>query len=1264
MAAARVAEGGSARDERVSEPSLALRARVSAASLLSVVRVGAGASERPGVGARMVELRSGLRAALVVGLSALALTVCSSVHVVAAEDGPAKAPVELAAPSRFSADQQRKIALRDRLEDGLRPLRAEGKLDQALESASRMVALDRDVFGRDHPLVAQTLTVLGDVCVQRGDFAGARQALAEAVSIERRHHEKALWRVKVLERLLARVDRLEKLSEDQRHRLTAAMRQAHEFQVLYTAGKIAEATALAEQALTALGAVVGKEDPDYAAASFRLSSAYRRINLVDPRAEKLLVQELETTEKVYGKDHPEYAVALWHRGSFYSTMSAPAEAMGAEAARILLTNLTDTDLDFVYHLRFVAFVLGGRDADVENVLLRAIEINQCCGRDRTTTHADILEFLASLYTRRRGAYAQAEIALKQVLAIRKDTLGKSDPKSVSALRLLADVYRNRGSLDLQAATLKEAEDAERRAPPRLPATNLEMRARAQGFLFRNDFAQAEAIYQQLLEKDRKAGEDSPDYVADLAGLAYLYKEKGDRDRAIALYQQVIDADRRRYGAKHPVYVSAVQNLGAVYIAFKEYDKAEPLLKEAASVRRELNGEDSQAYAACLESLAGIAFNQERYDDCDALHREALGHVSRAGWPVRPDFLMGPFWHARGYVQENQPGRAAALLQPLLAYCEQYLNEVFAVQSERERIGTLRQFRARLDLYLFAARQAADGPPTAELYNHVLAWKDAADPRNELDVARRDPALKDLVGRLATARMRLAEIAYRPPPPEAQAEWVKQMQALRDEKETLEGELARRSGAYRRLKERGALDAAKVAAALPPGVALVDFFEYQDEVRGKARENHLLAFVVRRDRSVECVTIPNSDRLVRVPVAAWRAALAAGDAPRMAASAATLRDRVWKPLEPLLGDATTVLVAPDGALAEMALAALPGRKTGSFLLEDLAIGYVTSGRQVVEILGQRAEAGGRGLLVAGGIDYAADAGSASTVVAAARSLPLTDEVRARIAALPGTEIEAQRVAELFRSSFPAEQATQLSGAEATEARVKAESARRYRYLHLATHGFFESPARVAAILSGSAARGRGPATFAARPEDALALTPLLHSGLLLAGAAKAGGAPAGSEDGVLTAEEVAALDLGGMDLAVLSACDTGLGKTEPGQGVLGLQRALHGAGVRSAVASLWKVDDAATALLMEEFYANLWRRRLPKLEALRQAQLAVLRAPERLPPVRAQMQAEVAKLAAARGRELKAVAATGAGEVTGPRTPPALWAAFVLSGDWR
>ena len=98
---------------------------------------------------------------------------------------------------------------------------------------------------------------------------------------------------------------------------------------------------------------------------------------------------------------------------------------------------------------------------------------------------------------------------------------------------------------------------------------------------------------------------------------------------------------------------------------------------------------------------------------------------------------------------------------------------------------------------------------------------------------------------------------------------------------------------------------------------------------------------------------------------------------------------------------------------------------------------------------------------------------------------------------------------------------------------------------------------------------------------------MRSGIVLAGANTIGQKEtAGVEDGWVTAEEVALLNLRGTELVVLSACDTGLGQVQVGEGVYGLRRAFVLAGARTLVMSLWKVPDEATQELMVRFYTHL------------------------------------------------------------------------------
>ena len=163
----------------------------------------------------------------------------------------------------------------------------------------------------------------------------------------------------------------------------------------------------------------------------------------------------------------------------------------------------------------------------------------------------------------------------------------------------------------------------------------------------------------------------------------------------------------------------------------------------------------------------------------------------------------------------------------------------------------------------------------------------------------------------------------------------------------------------------------------------------------------------------------------------------------------------------------------------------------------------------------------------------------------------------------------------------------------------EAASTHRFLHLATHGYFAPPS-IRSALGPSAPAARLRTDFFGA-QGIAGYNPGLLSGLALTGA-NVRPTPTGKDDGILTAFEVAELDLAKVDLAVLSACETGLGEVAGGEGLLGLQRAFQVAGARAVVASLWSVKDKPTRALMAKLYENLWRNGLTPCAAIREAQL--------------------------------------------------------------
>jgi CHAT domain-containing protein len=230
---------------------------------------------------------------------------------------------------------------------------------------------------------------------------------------------------------------------------------------------------------------------------------------------------------------------------------------------------------------------------------------------------------------------------------------------------------------------------------------------------------------------------------------------------------------------------------------------------------------------------------------------------------------------------------------------------------------------------------------------------------------------------------------------------------------------------------------------------------------------------------------------------------------------------------------------------------------------------------------------------------------------------------KFAPLEGTKLEADTIAPLLPN------VTLLTQSQATENALK--QLQSPSILHIATHGFFLQDVE---CIPASDTRGDSfstPATIVpeyvgkrkqvCRPTPSNTENPLLRSGLALAGFNPR---TSGKEDGVLTALEAAGLNLYGTQLVVLSACETGLGDVNNGEGVYGLRRAFVTAGAESQLMSLWKVDDYGTSELMSLYYKRLQNGE-GRGEALRQVQLEMMQAPA--------------------------------------YQHPYYWASFIFSGDW-
>ncbi|MBY0229765.1 MAG: tetratricopeptide repeat protein, partial [Gemmataceae bacterium] len=857
----------------------------------------------------------------------------------------------------------------------------------------------------------------------------------------------------------------------------------------------------------------------------------------------------------------------------------------------------------------------------EPLLVRARAILRASMGERHPDHAASVQNLAALWWSLRD-YRRAEPLFLEALAVQKTLVGEEDIEYARMLANLAQLLKDTGryarsrEMSLRALEIRRA-----LLPPGDPDVLMSLHNLAGLLIDLGDLAGALERYEQVLALRRQhRGKDHPETADTLNNLADLHRRLGEPAKARALCEEALGILQKRFGPRHPLTTTTRSNLATLLMDLGETDRAEEILEQTLKQVRERSGLRHPDHAQALNNLAALHWSKGEprralplFEKSLALREESLGQ--RAPEHATAVENVGVQHLALGDARRAEP-----LMRRALSRTHRHLEDSFAVLSERQRLALLAQLKGSLHVYLSAAKRA--DAPASLLYEQVLAWKGAVAARADEERALRDePAQQPLVLRLQGVRVRMAQLGAAAPAPADAKRWLDAFKRLETEKEQIEADLAKASAEFRRLRAQRRIVPADIAAALPEGVGLIDFIEYDSVLsflprKGKTEsERRLLAFVLRRGQPVRCVDLGRADP-IEMAVRAWRAAIQEGEA---APAGAELRRRVWLPAARALGDVSAALVAADGVVSQLPFAALPGARRGTFLIEEIALGHVAAGRDVLPTAG-KARAG-KGLLALGDPSYGKPGKPWS--------------------ALPGTRIEADRIAGLRRGA--GEEPVVLRGAEASKAGLlRSLGEARPRWLHLATHGFFE-PAREPV----------GPLLVHAGTREGMAYhrNPLLSCGLVLARANEDAAA------GRLTAEEIAGLDLRGVELAVLSACETGLGRVAGGEGVLGLQRAFRQAGAGSAVCSLWSVSDAATSVLMEEFYKRLWGKgKTTKLEALRQAQLAVLRRPELVE----ERTKELSAVRGLRGAGMKAEKLPGGAR----RSPTAWWAAWQLSGDWR
>jgi CHAT domain-containing protein/Tfp pilus assembly protein PilF len=933
-----------------------------------------------------------------------------------------------------------------------------------------------------------------------------------------------------------------------------------------------DALPAAQNALESCERTLGSRHAETATAVDQLAQLYWATGKY-PEAESLYRRALSIRTDILGPEHPETAKTLNNLGLLYMTTGAyaKAEPLYKRALAIREKVLGPAHADTARSLSNLGILYSstGAYAKAEPLYKRSLGIlTKAFGPEHPNT-AQAINNLGGFYYS-TGAYAKAEPLLQQVLTIRQKILGSESRGVARSLSNLAGVYVATGA-----------------------------------------YAKAQPLYQRALAVNEKVmGAEHPDTATSLKNLASANAGMRDFNTAASLLQLAISIQEKALGSEHPELADTINALAVTYVRGGNYAQAQPLYQRALAIQEKVLGPEHPSTATSLDNLAELSRLQGEYVQAELLHQRAVAAFEKSfgnGHPLtaaavsnfaKTSWALGDTSRALSLFQRSQSARIRNTDQLLLAGSESR-NQAY-LQS--------------LSDTTFAEISFSMGLPSSEaaklglisVLQHkgrVLDATSGSAQRVRRSLSSQDKALLE---DLAQAATQLSTLTYQGPGNLSAQAYQERLVQLSKDLEELQAKLARRSSNFRQQIVPISIEA--IQRQIPANAAFVEWFRYRPldpksaGTQSPPVKPRYVAYVLKRGTEPAAIDVGDAGD-IEAAVSSFRRALSSPTQRDVKALAAALSDKLLKSMRPELRGARHWLMSPDGALNLVPMAALLDEQ-GDYLASHVEISYLTSGR---DLLRRPAVSRGKPIVVANpAYGKLADPAFAGMSEQQTRSVDM-DNGELQFRPLPNSVSEAQMVKALLQL----DESSVLAGANATEARVK--QLRAPRILHVVSHGFFLQDQQQGAEFVSAAMPGRSIAP--------LGENPLLRSGIALAGA---NARRSGKDDGILTALEMAQLDLDGTALVVLSACEGGVGEVENGEGVYGLRRALVLAGAQTQITSLWKVSDVATRELMSGFY-----RRLLKGEG----RAAALRAAQ---------------------QEMLSQRARG---------HPYFWAGFILTGDW-
>ena len=1055
-----------------------------------------------------------------------------------------------------------------------------GKYSEAIRLGTKAMEIRRTALGEEHPDYAQSLNNLATYHYYTGRYDEAIRLGNAALDIWKKvlgeqhpYYGQALGNIADYNAKIGNYTEAIKLGKQTMEIFKNAFGTSNPYYAramgnlasyYYYTGNYKDAIRLETNAMNIKKAAYGEQHPDYAESLSNLAE-YNSKTGNYAEAIRLATEAMEIKKAVFGERHPDYAQALNNLAGYNSSMGNYAEAIrqGNQATDILKRTLGSGHPDYAKALNNLAgyYAAMGNYAEAVKLGGTATEIIKRAFGEEHPDYATSLDNFANfnLYV---GNNTEAISLGTAAMAIRQKTLGELHPDYAQSLNNVAMFnaafgnYNEAIKLETVAMEIRKRILGSNHPDYAQSVSNLASFNSAIG-----NYSEAIRLGTIAMEIRKKVlGEDHPLYATSLNNLGDYNYKMGNKNEAIRLVTLAMEIEKQRLGDEHPDYASALSNLAVYNSEIGNFHDAVKYEKEAMEIKKKVFGDDHSDYASSLSNLAVYYSNIGNYAEAVRLEKIAIEIKRKNLGEEHPLFATSLNNLAAYNLYEGNYEDAEKQLSKRYELTNSYILQNFSTMTYKERTNFWNMhanfFSATLP---FAAYKHTSPTQNTLAYNGQLFSKglllNAELEIQNLIEKSGDKAFAERYNKIRSDRAMLDHL-YQIPPDKRQMN-ADSLANVIEREEKLFVESSKELGDYTR-----------------------DLAITWKDVQNKMTDE---------DLAVEFANFYDEDRMVYVAIVLKRG-MTAPELVQINMSKIDstsyykkpeLYNIVWKPLLKYLKGVKNVYFAPSGKFHSIGIEYLPDDKNKIFA-KKYNVYRLTSTREIALEKTPNTETKAA---VYGGIIYDFSKGDWADlkdyndeIVAEFRDIPdLTETQRAGIGYLKGAEVEAQEVVSILRDGNYL--VSEGSDVYATEESFKKLAGTGVKLIHIATHGFYE-PANKKSFSDFLSTGNKN-------DKESLSLS---RSGLFLAGAASAldpvkrKDIPEGVDDGILTAKEISRLDFSGLDLVVLSACQTGLGEVT-GEGVFGLQRGFKKAGAQTIVMSLWKVDDAATKDLMTEFYKN-------------------------------------------------------------------------------